>query len=127
LRRTNRCSSVEGSSPVLFSGESTANLTSCPWHGAQVRGLTEGRRSQPRDLSGDLRRDHNLRDDNDRLGWGRRQAQNGGSPEGDRWVESISLQRRVCKLSVPLLTASLWVARLRVSGRPCDSRRRLHQ
>jgi hypothetical protein len=42
---------------------------------------------------GDLRRDHNLRDDNDRLGWGRRQAQNGGSPDGDRWFESISLQR----------------------------------
>ena len=41
-----------------------------------------GRRSQPRDLGGDLRRDHNLRDDNDRLGWGRRQAQNGGSPDG---------------------------------------------
>jgi len=39
-----------------------------------------GRRSQPRDLGGDLRRDHNRRDDNDRLGWGRRQAQNGGSP-----------------------------------------------
>jgi hypothetical protein len=37
-----------------------------------------GRRSQPRDLGGDLRRDHNLRDDNDRLGWVRRQAQNGG-------------------------------------------------
>ena len=34
-----------------------------------------GRRSQPRDLGGDLRRDYNLRDDNDRLGWGRRQAQ----------------------------------------------------
>ena len=44
---------------------------------------------------GDLRRDHNLRDDNDRLGWGRRQAQNGGSPDGDRWFESISLQRTV--------------------------------
>ena len=41
-----------------------------------------GRRSQPRDLGGDLRRDHNLRDDNDRLGWGRRQAQNGGSLDG---------------------------------------------
>ena len=33
-----------------------------------------GRRSQPRDLGGDLRRDPNLRDDNDRLGWGRRQT-----------------------------------------------------
>ena len=31
-----------------------------------------GRRSQPRDLGGDLRRDHNLRDDNDRLGRGRK-------------------------------------------------------
>jgi hypothetical protein len=31
-----------------------------------------GRRSQPRDLGGDLRRDHNLRDDNDRLGDGGR-------------------------------------------------------
>jgi hypothetical protein len=41
-----------------------------------------GRRSQLRDLGGDLRRDYNLRDDNDRLGWGRRQAQNGGSPDG---------------------------------------------
>jgi hypothetical protein len=45
-----------------------------------------GRRSQPRDLGGDLRRDHNLRDDNDRLGWGRRQAQNGGSPDGGPMV-----------------------------------------
>jgi len=45
---------------------------------AEVRKRTiGGRRSQPRDLGGDLRRDHNLRDDNDRLGWGRRQAQNG--------------------------------------------------
>src|SRR5580704_6536592 len=33
-----------------------------------------------------LRRDHNLRDDNDRLGWGRRQAQNGGSPDGGPMV-----------------------------------------
>ena len=55
-----------------------------------------GRRSQPRDLGGDLRRDHNLRDDNDRLGWGRRQAQNGGSPDGGPMVrESCSLQRGV--------------------------------
>jgi hypothetical protein len=45
-----------------------------------------GRRSQPRDLGGDLRRDHNLRDDNDRLGWGRRQTQNGGSPDGGPMV-----------------------------------------
>ena len=45
-----------------------------------------GRRFQPRDLGGDLRRDHNLRDDNDRLGWGRRQAQNGGSPDGGPMV-----------------------------------------
>ena len=36
-----------------------------------------GRRSQPRDLGGDLRRDPNLRDDNDRLGWGWRRAKNG--------------------------------------------------
>ena len=41
-----------------------------------------GRRSQPRDLGDDLRRDHHLRDDNDRLGWGWRQGQNGGSPDG---------------------------------------------
>ena len=48
-----------------------------------------GRRSQPRDLGGDLRRDHNLRDDNDRLGWGRRQAQNGGSPDGGPMVRIL--------------------------------------
>ena len=40
-----------------------------------------GRRSQPRDLGGNLRRDHNLRDDSNCLGWGRRQAQNCGSPD----------------------------------------------
>jgi hypothetical protein len=39
--------------------------------------------------SGDLRRDHNLRDDNDRLGWGRRQAQNGGSPDGGPMVRTL--------------------------------------
>jgi hypothetical protein len=33
-----------------------------------------------------LRRDHNLRDDIDRLGWGQRQAQNGGSPDGGPMV-----------------------------------------
>jgi hypothetical protein len=48
-----------------------------------------GRRSQPRDLGGDLRRDHDLRDDNDRLGWGRRQAQNGGSPDGGPMVRVL--------------------------------------
>src|SRR5712672_2239094 len=48
-----------------------------------------GRRSQPRDLGGDLRRDHNLRDDNDRLGWGQRQAQNGGSPDGGPMVRIL--------------------------------------
>jgi hypothetical protein len=48
-----------------------------------------GRRSQPRDLGGDLRRDHNLRDDNDRLGWGGRQAQNGGSPDGGPMVRIL--------------------------------------
>src|SRR5712671_2161140 len=48
-----------------------------------------GRRSQPRDLGGDLRRDHNLRDDNDQLGWGRRQAQNGGSPDGGPMVRIL--------------------------------------
>jgi hypothetical protein len=48
-----------------------------------------GRRSQPRDLGGDLRRDHNLRGDNDRLGWGRRQAQNGGSPDGEPMVRIL--------------------------------------
>ena len=47
-----------------------------------------GRRSQPRDLGGDLGRDHNLRDDNDRFGWGRRQAQNGGSPDGGPMVSN---------------------------------------
>src|SRR5580704_18967347 len=36
-----------------------------------------------------LRRDHNLRDDNDRLGWGRRQAQNGGSPDGGPMVRIL--------------------------------------
>jgi hypothetical protein len=54
-----------------------------------------GRRSQPRDLGGDLRRDHALRDDNDRLGWGRRQAQNGGSPDGGPMVRILLLQRGV--------------------------------
>jgi hypothetical protein len=59
---------------------------------AEARKRTIGRRrSQPRDLGGDLRRDHNLRDDNDRLGWGRRQAQNGGSPDGDRWFGILLL------------------------------------
>ena len=48
-----------------------------------------GRRSQPRDPGGDLRRDHNLRDDNDRFGWGRRQAQNGGSPDGGPMVRIV--------------------------------------
>ena len=48
-----------------------------------------GRRSQPRDLGGDLRRDHNLRDDNDRLGWGRRLTQNGGSPDGGPMVRIL--------------------------------------
>src|SRR5258707_6184632 len=48
-----------------------------------------GRRSQPRDLGGDLRRDHDLRDDNDQLGWGRRQAQNGGSPDGGPMVRIL--------------------------------------
>src|SRR5712675_1799169 len=48
-----------------------------------------GRRYQPRDLGGDLRRDHNLRDDNDQLGWGRRQAQNGGSPDGGPMVRIL--------------------------------------
>ena len=57
---------------------------------AEVRKRTNGgRRSQPRDLGGDLRRDHNLRDDNDRLGWGRRQAQNGGSPDGGPMVRIL--------------------------------------
>src|SRR6202140_5224857 len=54
-----------------------------------------GQRSQPRDLGGDLRRDHNLRDDNDQLGWGRRQAQNGGSPDGGPMVRILPLQRGV--------------------------------
>jgi transposase-like protein len=36
-----------------------------------------------------LRRDHNLRDDNGRLGWGRRQAQNGGSPDGGPMVRIL--------------------------------------
>ena len=48
-----------------------------------------GRRSQPRDLGGDLRRNHNFRDDNDRLGWRRRQAQNGGSPDGGPMVRIL--------------------------------------
>jgi hypothetical protein len=48
------------------------------------KGTIGGRRSQPRDLGGDLRRDYNLRDDNDRHGWGRRQTQNGGSPASSR-------------------------------------------
>ena len=52
-----------------------------------------GRRSQPRDLGGDLRRDHNHRDDNDRLGWGRGRLKTAALLTGDRWFESCSLQR----------------------------------
>src|ERR1700757_315058 len=48
-----------------------------------------GRRSQPRDLGGDLGRDHSLRDDTDRPGWGGRQAQNGGSPDGGPMVRIL--------------------------------------
>jgi hypothetical protein len=56
-----------------------------------------GRRSQPRDLGDDLRRDHHLRDDNDRLGWGRRQGQNGGSP--DRGTEGSNPAPSVQRLA----------------------------
>src|SRR5580704_8278658 len=78
-----------------------------------------GRRSQPRDLGGDLRRDHNLRDDNDRLGWGRRQAQNGGSPDGGPMVrillppaDSLSLSRFCFRTLRTRLSARVWAAGL---------------
>jgi hypothetical protein len=79
-----------------------------------------GRRSQPRDLGGDLRWDHNLRDDNDRLGWGQRQAQNGGSPDGGPMVR-IRLPPAASPLRTPK-SAPLRRSSARVDRQDCPAR-----
>ena len=79
--------------------------------------------------------DHNLRDDNDRLGWGRRQAQNGGSPDGGPMfrihlppADSPRLAQtraiKVEKPAVPRGCAPLRSAETRSTGRNCANRRR---